>query len=101
VKFLGWLIHYVVGFFFIFLYQVYWTASDSHPTVINGIMLGAVNGVIGICGWKFSFALHPNPPSIDFKEYYMQLFFAHVIFGVTATAVFIRLTSQEIVQWVP
>ena len=80
----GWLLHYFIGLLFIISYQLYWRESDSHPTIINCIILGALSGVIGICGWKLTFRIHPRPPSIDFKEFYSQLFFAHVVFGVSA-----------------
>jgi hypothetical protein len=34
------------------------------------------------------FKLSNHKPAIDFKGYYIQLFFAHVIFGLTAAAVY-------------
>ncbi|HEX6225369.1 MAG TPA: hypothetical protein VFZ52_13215 [Chryseolinea sp.] len=82
--FIGWFIHYAVGFFFNFLYQGYWITTDSNPTLISGVIFGALAGVVGILGWKVAFALHSNPPLTDFKEYYLQLFFAHIVFGVSA-----------------
>jgi Na+/H+ antiporter NhaA len=80
----GWFLHYLIGLLFIISYHLYWRESDSHPTIINCIILGALSGVIGICGWKLAFRIHPHPPNIDFKEFYSQLFFAHVVFGVGA-----------------
>ena len=80
----GWIIHYLVGLIFIVVYQGYWAKSTSGPSIINCIVLGALSGVIGICGWKLAFHIHPDPPRIDFKEFYAQLFFAHIIFGVGA-----------------
>ena len=80
----GWFLHYFIGLLFIISYQLYWHESDSHPTIVNCMILGAISGVIGICGWKLAFRIHPHPPNIDFKEFYSQLFFAHVVFGVGA-----------------
>ncbi len=80
----GWIIHYFVGLLFIIAYHLYWRATDTDPTFNNCIVLGAFSGLIGIFGWQLAFSIHPNPPSIDFKEFYIQLFFAHVIFGAGA-----------------
>jgi hypothetical protein len=89
----GWCIHYLVGFIFIVIYQVYWNVSESDPTIVNGVVLGAISGIVGICGWKLSFFLHPNPPQIDFKEYYLQLFLVHVVFGLSASITFKLITN--------
>jgi hypothetical protein len=78
----GWFLHYFIGLLFIISYHLYWRESNSNPTMVNCIILGAISGVIGICGWKLAFHVHPNPPRIDFKEFYAQLFFAHVVFGI-------------------
>ena len=93
LPFAGWFIHYLVGLLFIFLYQLFWHFSGSQPTLTNGILLGALNGIVGILGWQFTFYVHPNPPQIDFKEYYIQLFFAHIIFGASASIAFSSLTN--------
>ena len=82
---LGWIIHYTVGLIFIICYHFIWSHNFLAPTVLNGALLGGVCGVIGIAGWHTTLSIHPNPPAIDLKEYYIQLFFAHVIFGISAT----------------
>jgi hypothetical protein len=80
----GWFLHYFIGLLFILSYQLYWRESDLRPTIINCIILGAISGVIGIYGWKLTFRIHPRPPNLDFQEFYSQLFFAHVVFGIGA-----------------
>ena len=85
----GWFLHYFIGLLFVISYQLYWRESDSHPTIINCIILGGISGVIGIYGWKVAFRIHPHPSQIDFKEFYAQLFFVHIVFGV---GVFIAAT---------
>jgi len=82
---LGWIIHYVVGLVFVICYHLLWSQDLVAPTVFNGAMLGAACGLIGIAGWHITLSIHPHPPVIDLKEFYVQLFFAHVIFGIVAT----------------
>lgn len=85
----GWVIHYLVGLQFIIGFKAFLNLSHYEPTITLFIILGAICGVIGILGWKFTFSAHPNPPALDFKEFYIQLFFAHIIFGVIAYLVFL------------
>jgi len=82
----GWIIHYIVGLIFVIGYHLLWTREVIALTLISGAILGAVCGLIGIVGWHTTLSIHPNPPPIHLKEYYVQLFFAHVIFGLSAAA---------------
>ncbi|HBL80335.1 MAG TPA: hypothetical protein DDZ79_10625, partial [Aequorivita sp.] len=49
-----------------------------------GAIIGAIFGLLGIFGWALLFYVHPQRPKIDFKLFYLQLFLAHIIFGLTA-----------------
>lgn len=80
----GWLLHYSVGFFFSTVYDRIWTKSAVKPNLISGITLGAISGIFGIIIWNLTFKIHPNPPKTHLKEFYIQLFFAHLIFGYFA-----------------
>lgn len=80
----GWLIHYTIGFIFVFIFALLWKNTALEPTVFTGALLGFLFGFIGITGWKIMFYLNPDPPEIAFKEFYFQLIIAHVIFGIGA-----------------
>ena len=56
-----------------------WTAA---------LILGAISGIIGIVSWVIIFKISDYKPKIDFKGYYLQLFLVHVIFGLSAFAVY-------------
>ena len=76
----GWCIHYLIGLFFVAIY--YWTGIVHDFS--DYVIAGALAGMVGVAGWKVIFALHPSPPSIPFKEYYLQLIAAHMVFGIGA-----------------
>ncbi|HEU4496803.1 MAG TPA: hypothetical protein VFR70_07100 [Flavobacterium sp.] len=84
---LGWLIHYAIGLSFVIAYHLVWKHTEIDPTWFSGLIFGIVSGFIGIASWHFMFRLSKNPPQIHFKEYYIQLFIAHIFFalGVVAT----------------
>jgi hypothetical protein len=86
---LGWFIHYLVGFQFIIAYEVFWHTTSSSPTLGLFVVLGAVSGGIGVIAWSMFFLSHSNPPRLDFKEFYLQLVVAHMVFGVGAFLTFI------------
>jgi hypothetical protein len=88
----GWISHYAVGTLFTTVYDQIW--QRRRPTLSNSLALGGISGLIGIAVWDLTFRLHPNPPSVDHKNYYKQLFVAHLIFGVFAAAGY-RLAERK------
>lgn len=81
---LAWLIHYAIGFLFVLGYHLIWKNGIMEKSWISALILGAISGIIGIMGWVIIFKISKHEPNIDFKGYYLQLFFAHVIFGLAA-----------------
>lgn len=85
---LGWIIHYTIGLLFVIAWYFLWKLGLFDLTWLAGLIYGCVIGIIGISGWVFMFFLADYKPKIDFKGYYFQLFFAHVVFGMATWAVF-------------
>jgi hypothetical protein len=86
---LGWMLHFLVGLLFVIIYDRIWALTPLEPSWTIGLIFGALSGVVGIISWMIMFKIHPNEPNIHFKEYYLQLFFAHILFGLGATAVYL------------
>lgn len=84
----GWIVHYTIGLLFVIAYYVLWKLGLYNLTWLSGLIYGCVIGIIGIGGWVFMFILADYKPSIDFKGYYLQLFFAHIVFGLATWGVF-------------
>lgn len=82
---LAWLLHYIIGLIFVVAYHILWFYNILDLSFVSALLLGAVSGIIGIIGWMFMFKITDHKPRIDFKGYYIQLFFAHIIFAITAT----------------
>ena len=85
---LAWLVHYLIGLIFVVIYHILWYYNILDLSVFSAILLGALSGIIGIISWMFLFKITDYKPKIDFKGYYIQLFFAHVLFGLTAALVY-------------
>lgn len=81
---LAWLLHYFIGFIFVLIYHFLWVNNILKLSFLNALLLGSLSGIIGITGWMILFRLADYKPKIDFKGYYIQLFFAHIIFGLIA-----------------
>jgi hypothetical protein len=58
-------------------------------------VIGALSGAIAVLIWKATFKVHPLPPWIDFKSYYLQLVPAHMVFAVFATITYRLVSLQE------
>ena len=85
---LGWLIHYIIGLFFVLGYEVAWNHFDIEITWISALIFGAISGILGIIGWIIIFSLPSKKPRVHFAEYYLQLFFAHLIFALGAWIIY-------------
>lgn len=86
----GWLLHYIIGFLFVVGYHIIWVKDILSISPLSALILGVISGIIGIISWIVIFKMTHHPP-IDFKGYYIQLFFAHIIFAIVA-AVFYSIT---------
>lgn len=86
--FLGWLIHYIIGWGFVVIFHLIWTYSELPVGIVSGSLFGFLAGIIGIFGWKMMFRLNQNPPEIDFGQFYFQLIIAHILFGISAAVVY-------------
>jgi len=82
----GWAIHYGVGLLFVIGYHVIAYLTDIEVTFGYFVLAGTISGLLGIGTWHLVFRGHPNPPTIDLKEFYLQLEAAHIIFGAGAYA---------------
>lgn len=85
---LGWIIHYVIGLLFVIGYHFLWINDVLTISLLSALLLGAVSGIIGIVSWIFIFKMTDHQPPIDFKGYYIQLFFAHIVFALIATVLY-------------
>ncbi|WP_264537446.1 hypothetical protein [Flavobacterium sp. N1736] len=85
---LAWLLHYIIGLLFVIAYHYLWFYNIFEFSWRVAFLFGAISGIIGILGWIVLFEIVPQKPNIDFKGYYTQLFFAHVIFGLVAFFVY-------------
>lgn len=97
-KVIGWLGHYGVGFLFSSVYNKLWDKKIVKASGKNSIWLGAASGTLAIWIWKSTFTMHPAPPGIDFKKYYAQLFFAHIVFAMFATFAYQQIKKRELEQ---
>lgn len=77
----GWASHLGVGVLFTAVYDKYLLLKKTRPTLANALLLGSLGGLTGIAVWHTTFKAHPNPPGVDLKNFYKQLFLAHLIFG--------------------
>lgn len=85
----GWLAHYIVGVMFVISYSLVWTYTEVEFGLISGIVLGIISGIIGILGWRLIYRLPSKEPHVPLHEYYLQLFFAHIVFACVVVVAFI------------
>jgi len=91
----GWGAHYAMGIVFAAVYVELWESRQIKHTIKNGILLGAISGLLGLLVWRGTFKTHPIPPSMDYQTFYLQRIPAHIIFAVSATIAYKLMKWQE------
>jgi hypothetical protein len=94
----GWGAHYAVGIAFEAVYEQCLAASGRKPNKTNGLVMGAASGVAGIAAWKLAFKIHPAPPELNYRKFYTQLFFAHLVFGLVAATTYRIIENDTTVE---
>jgi hypothetical protein len=84
----GYLLHWLVGLSFSAMYKALWEKNVIQPGATSGLALGFANGIAGITGWHLMLKLHPNPPVIERKPFFVHLLATHVLFGYLNQLVF-------------
>lgn len=84
VTVLAWTLHFLIGFIFVTIYHFVWQTELLTFNWQSSLVLGAISGVVGIIHWFAIFIYTRHHPRIPFTAYYIQLFFAHLIFGIAA-----------------
>ena len=78
----GWLLHYAVGLLFTEMYIQFWKNSSPNTEKRTGLIFGGMIGLAAILIWKFTLAVHPFSPAINFGLLSLNLFLGHLVFGI-------------------
>lgn len=79
----GWVLHFTAGYLLV-LFNRSLSAKKELPDVKHsGLTYGFLDGILALIIWKLTLRFHPNPPDMKLKDYFLQLFVAHLFFGLT------------------
>jgi hypothetical protein len=92
----GFVLHFLVGIFYAFIYAWLWSINIGKPNFINSIIFGSISGIIAIIGWNIFIKIHPKPPAIPIREYMVALFFTHIIFAVILFYIYLVLARYPL-----
>ncbi len=85
-KFTGWLAHYCIGLAFVFAYALLWRYAGIQFGWLSAFTFGVASAIIGMIGWTLIYRLPDKKPPVPLRDYYVQLFFAHIIFALVVVA---------------
>ena len=82
----GWATHYGIGVLISWIYEQA-NKRNNRSVLTKGMMLGGWSGIAGVAMWQLFFRIHPAPPSVAVRKFFIQLLWAHLVFGISVSAV--------------
>ncbi|MCP9198868.1 hypothetical protein MKO06_03050 [Gramella sp. GC03-9] len=81
---LGWVVHFSIGVILMTLFYMFHIIFLFSISSLSIIIFGLITGGLAIISWQLMFYISRRPPEIDFREFYVQIFIAHLIFAMGA-----------------
>ncbi|QDO95224.1 hypothetical protein FNB79_15000 [Formosa sediminum] len=88
---IGWCLHFTIGLVFLCGYFLLKNSIPVDSELVYALGFGCIAGVCGVLGWELMFSIHQNPPKLPKLLYYIQLIGAHIVFSLTAAAMWLVL----------
>ena len=85
---LGWVVHYLIGMLFAWAIYMGIQIFAATYSYWYGILLGGFLGLVGVLGWTVLLIFIKKPPQLEVPAFFIQLVFAHIVFGVGAILIF-------------
>lgn len=86
---LGWMLHFILGIIFLGFYEILWELTNLSRTFFWSLVFGSILGILGILGWMLLFKIVNFSSQFNYLQYYIHLYFAHLIFSLSAFFVYI------------
>ncbi|MEO8471203.1 MAG: hypothetical protein ABI477_03385 [Chryseolinea sp.] len=80
----GWALHFFTGVIFVTAYHFIWANNYYGSTFLSACELGGATGIIWLIVWTLIFKFHRDPPKVKLKQFYVQIFFSHIVFAIGA-----------------
>jgi hypothetical protein len=88
-RFIGWFIHYAVGFGFCVFYSLAWPGRLNEHDALSWMTAAIASGFVGVLGWRLAFAVCRMPSKRP--VYYVHIFAAHLVFTLVASLIFVAV----------
>lgn len=92
---IGWTGHYGMGAAFAAVYVSLWEKKKIDTSLLTGVWIGGLSGVVGSLIWKATFKSHPFTPIMNYNRFYLQRIPAHIVFAVFATIAYREIQKYE------
>ena len=85
----SWYLHYFIGLLFVIAFNIpLWIYPELYDISFQTCLLfGGIIGIVGIIWWYTMFLFTADATAPYSYGYYLQLFFAHLVFGIAMYAI--------------
>jgi hypothetical protein len=90
----GWFTHFAIGLAMTTVFNAMQQRTQKTSTLRDTIVFGGLSGIASIIAWKISLKALPRHSNKFYKQFYTQLFIAHVIFAFTVIQTKKRLSKS-------
>lgn len=79
----GWITHYQLGIVWTLAYRQ--ILKKLPASRIARLSFGLLSGIIAVVVWRWLFRINPSKPRINYREFYIHMLAAHIVFSLTAS----------------
>jgi hypothetical protein len=88
-------VHYAIGIFFSCVFDFFLEHDLMEFNLWNAMVFGSLAGLVGLLGWRFFFAIHPDPPSLILSQYLAIIWLGHLIFAMGAFLIYHKFHPNQ------
>jgi hypothetical protein len=94
-KVAAWALHYITGIAFTTTYAFTLKLLKTNPSLLKAFVFGILAGGVSIVVWKMLFSFNHKYAKLKDDEYFLQLFIAHIVFGLMTSQFYALLDQQK------
>lgn len=92
----GWAAHFAIGCTLAYVFYRNWKLAHSKPNMLRALAYRWCSGVAAVLWWHTAFRLHPRPPRLARRNFYLHLLVAHLVYSISVARTCLPILNRAI-----